>query len=132
MKHTVRRDLKEDFVDIWIEIQFNKVGYLTGCVYRTPDESIEGFDYLDNVSRHAKNLEVIVMGDVNCDINETSKQIERLLEFTMANELEQLIKEPMYVTWTRNTLIDILIASTPRLFRRRVQSMSFLATIILT
>ena len=76
MKHTVRRDLKEDFVDIWIEIQFNKVRYLTGCVYRTPDESIEGFDYLDNVSRHAKNLEVIVMGDLNCDINETSKQTE--------------------------------------------------------
>ena len=67
------------------------MNYTIVCVYRAPDESIEVFDYLDDVMRLAtKNkLEVIVIGDLNCDINTTSRQTDRLLEFTMANELEQ-------------------------------------------
>ena len=36
----------------------------------------------------------------------------------MVNELEQLIKEPTRVTSTTSTLIDVLITSTPRLFKR--------------
>ena len=44
-------------------------------------------------------LEVIIVGDLNCDcLNLTLKQTERLLEFIMANELEQLIKQPSRVT----------------------------------
>ena len=67
------------------------MNYIIVCVYRAPDESLEVFDYLDDVMRLAtKNkLEVIVIGDLNCDINTTSRQTYRLLEFTMANELEQ-------------------------------------------
>jgi len=64
------------------------------------------------------NLEVIVIGDLNCDIFKTSRQTERLLEFTMVNELEQLIKEPMRATSTTSTLINVLITSTPRLFNK--------------
>ena len=75
-KHTVRRDLEDDFEAIWIQMQLGKVNYLIGCVYRAPDESLEVFDYLDDVMRLAtKNkLEVIVIGDLNCDINTTSRQ----------------------------------------------------------
>ena len=64
------------------------------------------------------NLEVIAIGDLNCDIFKTSRQTERLLEFTMVNELEQLIKEPTRVTSTTSTLIDVLITSTLRLFKK--------------
>ena len=53
---------------------------LIGCVYRAPDESLEVFDYLDNVVRDAakNSLEVIVIGDLNCDIFKTSRHTERL------------------------------------------------------
>lgn len=70
VKHTLRRDLEDDFEAIWIEMQLNKVKYLIGCVYRAPDKSLEVFDYLDDVMRVAtrSNLEVIVIGDLNCDI----------------------------------------------------------------
>ena len=83
------------------------------CVYRTPDESREVFYYLDDVMRHAtkNSLEVSVIGDLNCDINNTSRQTERLLECTMANKLEQLIREPTHVTSTTCTLTDVLIIS---------------------
>lgn len=91
-----------------------------GCVYRTPDESREVFYYLDDVIRHAtkNSLEVSVIGDLNCDINNTSRQTERLLKFTIANELEQLMKEPTRVTSTTSTLIDVLITLTPKLFKK--------------
>ena len=84
------------------------------------DESLEVFDYLDDVMRLAtmNKLEVIVIGDLNCDMNATSRQKDRLLEFTMANELEQLINEPTRVTSTTSTLIDVLITSTPSLFKK--------------
>ena len=37
---------------------------------RAPDESLEVFDYLDDVMRDAteNNLEVIVIGDLNCTL----------------------------------------------------------------
>ncbi|XP_028405309.1 uncharacterized protein LOC114527813 [Dendronephthya gigantea] len=77
------------------------------------------FDYLDDVMRYAtrNKFEVIIVGDLNCDcLNSTLRQTERLLEFTMVNELEQLIKQPSRVTPTTSTLIDVLITSTPSLF----------------
>lgn len=45
--------------------------YLIGCIYRVLDEFFEVFDYLDDVMRYAikNNLEVIVIGDFNCNIN---------------------------------------------------------------
>lgn len=118
--YTVRRDLEDDFEVIWIQMQLRKVNYLIGFVYRAPDESLEVFDYLDDVMRHAtKNkLEVIIIGDLNCDINTTSRQTDRLMEFTMANDLEQLINEPTRVTSTTSTLIDALITSTLSLFKK--------------
>lgn len=47
------------------------MNYLIGCVYRVLDEFFEVFDYLDDVMRFViKNkLEIIVIGDFNCDIN---------------------------------------------------------------
>ena len=96
-----------------VKTRQTKMKYLIGCIYRAPHESLEVFDYLNNVMKHATNnsLEVIVIGDLNCDINSTSRQTERLLECTMANKLEQLIREPTHVTSTTCTLTDVLIIS---------------------
>ena len=121
MKYTRRKDLEEDFEVIWVEIKLQKTNFLIGCVYRAPDETLRIFDYLDDVMRYAtrNKLEIIIVGDLNCDcLNATLKQTERLLEFTMVNELEQLINEPTRVTsTTTSTLIDVLITSTPNLFK---------------
>ena len=53
-------------------------------------------------------LEVVFIGDLNCDINITSRHTDRLLQFPTANELEQLINEITRVTSTTSTLIDVL------------------------
>ena len=63
-------------------------------------------------------LEIIIIGDLNCDyLKATLSQTERLLEFVMVNELEQMIKEPTRVTSSTSTLLDVLITSTPTLFK---------------
>lgn len=73
-----------------VKTRQTEMKYLIGCIYRAPEESLEVFDYLNDVMKHATNnsLEVIVISDLNCDINSTSRQTERLLECTMANKLE--------------------------------------------
>ena len=64
------------------------------------------------------NLEVIILGDLNCDYhNDSLGKTKRLLEFLAANEIEQIIKEPTRVTCNTRSLIDLLVTSTPSLFR---------------
>ena len=112
--------MEEDSEAIWIPIQLFKTNFLVGCVYRAPNESLEVFDYLDDLLRYAtrKNLEVIILGDLNCDyLNDSLGQTKRLLEFLAANVLEQIIKEPTRVTCNTRSLIDLLVTSTPSLFR---------------
>ena len=75
---------------------------------------------MDDALRYAtrNNLEVIILGDLNCYcLNTSLQQTTRLQEFPMANELEQLIKEPYRVTRSTKSLIDVLITSTPNLFK---------------
>ena len=111
--------MEEDSEAIWIQVQLCKTNFLVGCVYCTPNESLEVFDYLDDLLRYAtqKNLEVIILGDLNCDyLNDSLGQTKRLLEFLAANELEQIIKEPTRVTCNTRSLIDLLVTSTPSLF----------------
>ena len=120
LKYTRRKDLEEESETIWIQVQLCNTKFLIGCVYRAPDESLEVFDYMDDVLRYAtrNKLEVIILGDMNCDcLNTSLKQTVRLQEFFMVNELEQLIKEPSRVTCNTKTLIDVLITSTPGLFK---------------
>ena len=115
---------EQDSEAIWIQVQLCKTSFLVGCVYRAPNESLEVFDYLDDLLRYAtqKNLEVIILGDLNCDyLNDSLGQTKRLLEFLAANELEQIIKEPTRVTCNTRSLIDLLVTSTPSLFRKSVQ-----------
>ena len=112
LKYTRRKDLEEDSEAIWIQVQLCKTNFLVGRVYLAPNESLEVFDYLDGLLRYAtrKNLEVILLGDLNCDyLNDSLGQTKRLLEFLAANVLEQIIKEPTRVTCNTRSLIDLLI-----------------------
>lgn len=46
-----------------VKTRQTKMKYLIGCIYRAPEESLEVFDYLNDVMKHATNnsLEVIVI-----------------------------------------------------------------------
>ena len=119
-KYSRRRDLEAESEAIWIQAKLCKTDFLIGCIYRAPNESLEVFNYMDDVLRYAtrNNLEVIILGDLNCDcLNTSLQQTTRLQGFLMANELEQLIKDPFRVTRSTTSLIDVLITPTPNLFK---------------
>ena len=119
-KYSRRRDLEAESEAIWIQAKLYKTDFLIGCIYRAPNESLEVFNYMDDVLRYAtrNNLEVIILGDLNCDcLNTSLQQTTRLQGFLMANELEQLIKDPSRVTRSTTSLIDVLITPTPNLFK---------------
>ncbi len=91
------------------------------CAYRAPKQPIEPFiDYLDDVTREALRLDkqIIIIGDLNCDcLDESAAQTIALKEFLNVYKLTQLIREPTRSTASSESLIDLVITSSPQLFR---------------
>ena len=59
------------------------------------------------------NLEVILLGDLNCDVSSKnpSAYTKRLLEFAENYHLTQLIDKPTRVTRSSSTIIDLVFTS---------------------
>ena len=113
-------DLEDEYEAVWIQVQLRKTKYLISRVYRAPDESLEVFDYLNDVMCYAtcQNFEVIILGDMNCNVLDSSQRPNaRLVEFLAANELTQMVTEPTCVTNNSSSLLDILITTKPAQFK---------------
>lgn len=120
LKYSRRKDLEDKYEVVWIQVQLRKTKFLVSCVYRAPDESLEVFDYLDDVMRYTTcgNFEVIILGDMNCNfLDSNQRQNARLVEFLAANELTQMVTEPTRVTNNSSSLLDVLITSRPDQFK---------------
>lgn len=120
LKYSRRKDLEDKYEVVWIQVQLRKTKYLVSCVYRAPDESLEVFDYLDDVMRYTTcgNFEVIILGDMNCNfLDSNQRQNSRLVEFLAANELTQMVTEPTRATNNSSSLLDVLITSRPDQFK---------------
>ena len=62
---------------------------------------------------------MILIGDFNCDCTNTSlRQTQRLNEFLHINDLKQLITSPTRTSQTSSSLIDLIITTSPHLFKR--------------
>lgn len=115
-KFSRRRDLERSYKALWLLFEVNHKRYSFCCAYRAPDESLEIFNYLEDILHKATrdNFEVIILGDLNCDCSKSElKQTIRMQEFLMAIELSQMIAKPTRVSSTSSSLIDVLITSTP-------------------
>ena len=73
LKCSRRRDLEAESEAIWIQAKLCKTDFLIGCIYRAPNESLEVFNYMDDVLRYAtrNNLEVIILGETKWKAVET-------------------------------------------------------------
>lgn len=58
--------------------------------------------------------EVIIVGDLNCDLISVSNYTKRLNDLITVFQMTQLIKEPTCITNTSATLIDVPLASKPK------------------
>ena len=56
-------------------------------------------------------MEVIIIGDLNCDLQGNSPDGRALSDFSSTLDLTQLVKEPTRVTDKSQTLIDIVLTT---------------------
>lgn len=88
--------------------------------YRPPNSDYTNlFGYLDDLVpiATAKRFEIIILGDLNCDVNNLNfPQSIALEEFIYSNQFKQLITEPTRSTNLSKTLIDVLITSSHETF----------------
>ena len=84
-------------------------------VYRPPNTSIELFEKIEILFQNVENdrKEVIIVGDLNCDLISVSNYTKRLNDLLNVFQMTQLIKEPTRITNTSATLIDVAIVSKP-------------------
>ena len=110
-----------EFHQQWIQIQNKKFKSIVICVaYRPPDSPVTFFDeYLAPKLNHAytMNNDIVIIGDLNCDLIKPTSDGKRLMEFCSSFGLKQLITKPSRVTATSSTLIDVILVSNPNSVR---------------
>ena len=112
-----RNDLVTDSLEmICIEISkpHNK-SFLVSTWYRAPNSQSALFDEYEAFLRNSdiENREVIIMGDLNCDILKSPCESHtRKLQFLSSlYQFDQLIDEPTRITGTSATLIDLILTN---------------------
>ena len=88
---------------------------LISAWYRPPNSERHLFDEYETFLRKSdlENKEVIIMGDLNCDISKSPLEAHtRKFQFLSSLfQFDQLINEPTRVTKTSATLIDIMLTN---------------------
>ena len=114
-----RKDLiSKDLEMVCIEINrpYNK-SLLINVWYRPPNSDINFFDeYVEFLCKcQAENKELIVLGDLNCDVSKTplDNQTRKLQFLCSLYQFDQLINEPTRVTPTSASLIDLILTNKP-------------------
>ena len=107
------------FQQLWLQVQYKKIRSFVICaVYRPPDCHVSCFeDFLKPSSTHALSLNkpVIILGDLNYNLLQQNPDGLSLLNFVSELNLEQLITSPTRTTEFSESLIDVVISSTPDL-----------------
>ena len=89
------------------------------CVtYRPPDTSLNCFKDLlkpNYVQALTLNKQILVLGDLNCNMLENSQERRVLTNFSTELNLTQIIKTPTRITATSQTLIDVILVSSTAL-----------------
>lgn len=114
-----RRDLEMDGVEaIWMEVHSKGKTMLVCNIYRPPNSSAAAMrDIACTIEKAAmERKELVVMGDLNCNMLTQNSDSDHLLLIAQENNLTQLISEPTRVAANSETLIDVLLSSEPNAF----------------
>ena len=107
------------FQQLWLQVQYKKIrSFIICAVYRPPDCHVSCFeDFLKPSSTYALSLNkpVIILGDLNCNLSQQNPGGLSLLNFVSELNLKQLITSPTRITESSESLIDVVIFSTPDL-----------------
>ncbi|CAB4040401.1 Hypothetical predicted protein [Paramuricea clavata] len=123
IKATVLKDLSKvsvsNFHQLWINLQCQKnksiIIYVT---YRPPDTFLNCFEDLlkpNYVQALTLNKQILVLGDLNCNMLENGQERRALTNFSTELNLTQIIKTSTRITATSQTLIDVILVSSTAL-----------------
>ena len=120
LKFQIRNDIPDESIELLcIEIQPLKcTPFLFVAWYRPPNDPVCTFHKFDHKFERVlsfldkENKEIILMGDINCDLSQefgnisSDSNTRHLLNLYQLFSLKQIIKEPTRVTLTTLILID--------------------------
>lgn len=108
-------DCDDSLEQLWVKINYKKMSWAVGCLYRAPCSSCNVFiDAFESTLSAVIPItdQIICMGDFNIDLlnmeNYNSKHFSELLDSV---GLCQIIQEPTRIAQSSSTLIDLIIVS---------------------
>ena len=111
----------QNFHQLWIQCQQRKLrSLIIGVVYRPPDCPISCLtNHLSPIMNHVQTLnkDVVLFGDLNCDMLKPSRLSLALNEFCDNYNLKQIIDKPTRVNENSQILIDVIIISNPTIVK---------------
>lgn len=115
-----RGDLEKDDIEaIWVEVHLQKSTILLCNIYRPPNSAVTVFDSFSEMleSASSEGKEVVVMGDMNCNLLVSNPIVNRLIQIMEENNLTQILSDPTRITPHSQTLSTLWLTSIP-LFHR--------------
>ena len=117
-----------NFQQLWLKMQLKTCkSFLLGTVYRPPNTPIS---FLENVTETLMNLsllspelDVILLGNLNCNLLGNYPDGQALIDLCSTLNLFQLVEKPTRATETSQTLIDVIL-TTNKLFINTCDVMS--------
>lgn len=109
------------FQQLWINLQINKSKSLLLCVsYRPPDCPLACFENSFKPNYMQALLfgkPIVILGDLNCNLLKETREQKALSDVSIELNLTQIITMPTRITTTSQSLIDVILTSSPSLIR---------------
>ena len=103
-----------NFQQLWLKVQCRKFrSFLLCTVYRPPDTPISFLEDLTKtvVESLLQGINVILLGDLNCDVLGNGSDGCVLTDFCLRFNLAQMAKSPTRVTETSKSIIDVVLTT---------------------
>ena len=119
MSYSIRSDLSTELEIVTIEIRKPRSKpFVVSTWYRPPNSPVDIFRLFEAFigKLDSENVEYWVLGDLNCNLNNSSKpdnDTKQLLNIANVYGLHQLISEPTRITDKSSTLIDVIFTNCP-------------------
>ena len=120
---TVLKDIshlsKNYFYQFWLKLQYRKLRSIVICIsFRPPDCPLSCFEELlkpSYIKALTTNKPITVLGDLNCNVLKESPESKALSNFLSETNLKQIIITPTRITDTCESLVDVILVSSPDL-----------------
>ena len=111
------------FHQFWLKLQYRKLRSVVICIsYRPPDCPLSCFEELlkpSYIQALTMNKPIVALGDLNCNTLKESPESKALSNFVSETNLRQIITTPTRITDTCESLIDVILVSSPDLVHAR-------------